>query len=188
MRCVLCAVALCFVFGINAYADPIVLVPTGGQLSWTHFQGPASDVASLIFSGAGFSVNASNLEATGKMWSGLCPITCLGTVTFNGIGYSTFNWNAGTDGVTATGTLNIFPNGSIPVPPGNPFPTPLFTFVFTATGTVVEDTAEHFLFVFNDQTAVPEPLAVLLFGSGLAGLSSGVLRRRVRDRVNSFLR
>ena len=185
MRCILCAVALSCILSSNAWADEIVIVPTSGQLTWTHFQGPASDVASLTITAPGFFFQATNQDAIGKAWSGLCPINCTGTAVFNGFAPDGFSWNVGTDGVTASGTIRLFPPGSVPFPPGNP-PTPVFTLVFTATGTVLVDTPERFVFVFNDQTAIPEPLSMLLFGSGLAGISSRIWRSRLRDRVKTF--
>ena len=178
MKYILCAFGLCCLLASNVHADPIVLIPTGGQLSWTHFQGPASDVASLTLTAVGFSAVATNQEAIGKQWGGLCPINCTGSTSVSG----SFSWNAGTDGVTVTGQFNIFPNGSIPPPPGSPFPPPIFTFVFTATGTLVEDTATRFLFVFNDQTAVPEPVSIVLVGLGLIGVGGATLRRTIVAR------
>jgi hypothetical protein len=184
MKCIVCAFALCCVFAFEVRADEIVLIPTGGQLSWTNFQGPASDVASLSVTGVGFSIVATNQEATGQQWSGLCPINCTGSVTFNGFGTGSFNWSAGTNGVTAEGRLNLFPSGSIPVFPGNPLPEPVFTLVFTATGHVVIDTPDRFLFVFDDQTAVPEPASILLLGSGFVGLVGGLLKKRFHQPNN----
>ena len=186
MRYILCALALCCILSSNVWADDIVIVPTSGQLTWTHFQGPASDVASLTITAAGFFFQATNQDAIGKAWNGLCPINCTGTAVFNGFNPGGFSWNAGTDGVIASGTIRLFPPGSVPFPPGSPPPQPVFTLVFTATGTVLVDTPERFVFVFNDQTAIPEPLSMLLFGSGLAAISGRILRSRRRDRVKSF--
>ena|SRR5687768_12603704 len=178
MKYLVCAFALCCVLPLAVRADQIVLVPTGGQLSWFNFQGPSADVASLTLTGPGFSIIATNQEANGKAWSGLCPINCTGGVTFNGFSTGSFNWNAGVDGGIATGTLQLFPNGSIPVPPGSEFPTPVFTLTFTASGTVLIDTPDRFLFVINDQTAIPEPATILLLGSGLVGVVAGWRAKR----------
>ena len=177
MKFIICAFALCCIFALEVRADEIVIVPTGGQLSWTHFQGPASDVASLTLTAVGFSAVISNQDAIGKQWSGLCPINCIGNVTFNGFSTNSFNWLAGADGMTATGRLQLFAPGSIPSPPGEPPPV-LFTLLFTASGNVVINTPDRFLLVFADQTAVPEPASILLLSSGFACLAGAMLKKR----------
>lgn len=186
MKFILCAFALCFVLAADVYADPIVLTPTGGQFSWTHFQGPVSNVVSLSLTASGFSGQATNQETnTVDGGGGLCPINCTGAVTFNSFGTNSFIWSAGTtDRVTVTGTFNLLPNGSIPVAPGQPFPPTVFSFVFTATGAVLIDTPDRFVIVFNDQTAVPEPGTILLLGSSLITLAGGMLRQKTRRRVD----
>ena len=184
MKYIVCAFALCCIFAFEARADEIVIVPTGGQLSWTHFQGPASDVASLTLTGVGFSAVVTNQEAFGKQWSGLCPINCTGSVTFNGFSTGSFTWSVSTDGQTATGRLQLFAPGSVPFPPGVERPPPLFTILFTAPGNLVIDTPERFLLVFTDQTAVPEPASILLLSAGFAGLVGSRLKKRFRQPNN----
>ena len=180
MKLIVCAFALCCVFAIETRADEIVIVPTGGQLSWFNFQGPAADVASITLTGVGFSIQATNQEASGKQWSGLCPINCTGSVSFNGFGTNSFSWSAGAEGDTAVGRFTLFAPNSIPFNPNDGPPPVLFTLVFTASGNVVIDTPDRFLFVINDQTAIPEPATILLLSSGFAGLVGAKLKKRFR--------
>lgn len=183
MKFIVCAFALCCIFAIETKADEIVIVPTGGQLSWFNFQGPAADVASITLTGVGFSIQATRQEATGMQWSGLCPINCTGSVNLTGLigfGTSTFNWSAGAEGTTASGRFNLFANNSIPFHPDDGPPPVLFTVVFRAVGNVVIDTPDRFLFVISDPTAVPEPATILLLSSGFAGLLGAKLKKRFR--------
>jgi len=152
-------------------ADAVVL--TGGAVS---IQVPPGQTSISIIRPGVFSLSYVNSEHIGPLatiFSFQSITQGFGSASLNGMtaqfftGLVTFNNSSLTGNLTAFATLDdAFANN------------PLFTVNFSGEGFLISTASSH---TFN--VVVPEPVTVLLFGSGLAGLVAVVKRRRGSSTV-----
>jgi hypothetical protein len=154
----------------TARADAVIL--TGGTVS---IQVPPSQTSISVNRPGVFSLTYINPEHIGPLattFSFQSITQGFGSVSLNGMtaqfftGLVSFNDSSLTGNVTAFATFDDAHANN-----------PLFTVNFIGDGFLVSTPSSH-TFDVEAPEPVPEPVAVLLFGSGLAGLMTVVKRRR----------
>lgn len=154
-------------------ADPIQLTSGGvTQIDQPFF---GNDFFSIGLRGPSLALNALDPEASTVIGivSGLCPLHCTGSVTYNGTTYTGFSFGAIFDSTTISGSIRLFAT-STPLPSD----VPLFTLTFSGVGFQTQvDNVTTFI-VTAPPVGTPEPTTILLLGTGLAGVAAKVARRR----------
>jgi hypothetical protein len=154
----------------TAQADAVVL--TGGTVS---MQVPPGQTSILVVRPGVFSLTYVNSEHIGPLATSFSfqSITQgFGSASFNGMtaqfftGLVSFNNSLLTGNITAFATLDDALANN-----------PLFTVNFSGDGFLISTPSSH---TFN--VVVPEPAALLLFGSGFAAALTEITRRRRKNR------
>lgn len=166
LKLLLSLVTIFLSLAATAQADAVLL--TGGTVS---IQVPPGQTSLSVIRPGVFSLTYVNSEHIGPLatvFSFQSITQGIGSASLNGMTAQFFTGLVSFDNSSLTGNLTAF--ATLDDALAN---NPLFTVNFTGNGFLISTPSSH---TFN--VVVPEPVTVLLFGSGLAGVVAVVKRRR----------